>query len=71
MNVDIENCNYRQQIGEKFRLDKACNEKVDIGDVDISGVHCIFKIGIQHPLQNKVLKEKEYFSKAQDKSGYA
>ena len=24
---DMVNCNYRQQIGEKFRLDKACGYK--------------------------------------------
>ena len=39
--VDIEKCNYRQQIGEKFGLDEACpcKEKVHRGNVDISGVH--------------------------------
>ena len=40
--IDIENCNYRQQRGEKYGLDKACRykKKVDRGDVDISDVHC-------------------------------
>ena len=40
--VDIEYCNYRHQIGKKFRLDKAYRykKKVDRDDVDISGVHC-------------------------------
>ena len=41
--VDIENFNYRQQIGQKFGLEKACRykKKVDRSDVDISSVHCI------------------------------
>ena len=37
--VNIENCNYGQQIGEKLGLDKACQynykKKVHGGDVDI------------------------------------
>ena len=41
--VDIGNSNYRQQIAGKFGLKKACQykKKVDIDDVDISGVHCM------------------------------
>ena len=40
--VDIENFNYRQQIGGKFGLEKACpdRKKVDRSNVDIRGVHC-------------------------------
>ena len=40
--VDIENC-YRQQIEEKFTLDKArrymYKKKVDRGNANVSGVH--------------------------------
>ena len=41
--VNIENCNYRQQMGGKSGLEKAYQykKKVDRGDVDTSGAHCI------------------------------
>ena len=40
--VGIENFNNRQQIGEKFGLEKPCQykKKVYRSNVNISGVHC-------------------------------
>ena len=55
--VDIKNFYYRQQIGEKFRLEKACQykKKVDRSDVNISGVHCI---GLLKSANKKIMKKE-------------
>ena len=41
---------YRPQIGGKSKLDKTCRceKKVDRGDVNVNGVHCILNASIIH-----------------------
>ena len=43
--VDIEDYNYRQQIGRKFVFYKTCRykKKVHRGNFDVSGVQCNYK----------------------------